>query len=299
MTRTTPPRPLDVEALFPALAPLVRNATRLHPRRGTPTVEHSSIGGPVLWPAGEPWPVCPEASHRIISGREVTGPVPLVPVLQLFARDVPTLPHPTGMDLLQLLWCPVEEFHALDRPLLLWRDSTALDPLLELPPAPHPDADNNLVPRPCVFDPEPVTDYPYADAPEGLRERLLAHDEPFVEEEEEGWSMWDLLIVPGCKVGGFPSWTQEPDWPICARCGGGTEHLLTLTGWEGDRNWIPREEWAVNGYTGGIEPAADQGPQAQANRAPLDVSFGDNGGLYLFACTACPEMPLDFRSDCH
>ncbi|MEU8437462.1 hypothetical protein AB0F18_32090 [Streptomyces sp. NPDC029216] len=64
MTRTTPPRPLDVEALFPELAAHRGTTTRLHPRPGTPDVSQSSVGGPVLWPAHEPWPVCREAHGR-------------------------------------------------------------------------------------------------------------------------------------------------------------------------------------------------------------------------------------------
>jgi hypothetical protein len=34
------------------------------------------------------------------------GPVALVPVLQLYARDLPELPFPESTDLFQLLWCP-------------------------------------------------------------------------------------------------------------------------------------------------------------------------------------------------
>ncbi|MEV0523319.1 hypothetical protein AB0I66_07830 [Streptomyces sp. NPDC050439] len=68
MTRTTPPRPLDVEALFPELAAYRGTTTRLHPRPGNPDVSASSVGGPLLWPAEEPWPVCTEA-HRRRSGR--------------------------------------------------------------------------------------------------------------------------------------------------------------------------------------------------------------------------------------
>ncbi len=60
MPRTTPPRPLDVTVLFPELAPMARTAVRLHPRTGTPTAADSSIGGPLLWPAEEPWPTCPD-----------------------------------------------------------------------------------------------------------------------------------------------------------------------------------------------------------------------------------------------
>ncbi|MGW6482874.1 hypothetical protein ACWGDS_34270, partial [Streptomyces sp. NPDC055059] len=51
---TTPPRPFDVTALFPQLAPLARTATRLHPRPGSPTAHDSSVGGPLLWPAAGP-----------------------------------------------------------------------------------------------------------------------------------------------------------------------------------------------------------------------------------------------------
>ncbi|MYS07021.1 hypothetical protein GTW71_11375, partial [Streptomyces sp. SID6041] len=61
---TTPPRPFDVTALFPQLALLARTATRLHPRPGSPTVHDSSVGGPLLWPADEPWPYCEEPHDR-------------------------------------------------------------------------------------------------------------------------------------------------------------------------------------------------------------------------------------------
>lgn len=64
MTRTTPPRPLDVEALFPELTAYRGTTTRLHPRPGDPDVLDSSVGGPMLWPADEPWPVCTEAHGR-------------------------------------------------------------------------------------------------------------------------------------------------------------------------------------------------------------------------------------------
>ncbi|MFI9307205.1 hypothetical protein [Streptomyces triculaminicus] len=64
MTRTTPPRPLDVEALFPELAAYRGTTTRLHPRPGSPAVSDSSVGGPMLWPVDEPWPVCDEAHGR-------------------------------------------------------------------------------------------------------------------------------------------------------------------------------------------------------------------------------------------
>ncbi|MFI9101831.1 hypothetical protein ACIGXA_15050 [Streptomyces fildesensis] len=64
MTRTTPERPVDVEALFPELSAHRRMGTRLHPRPGAPAPDQSSVGGPFLWPAGEDWPVCREPHPR-------------------------------------------------------------------------------------------------------------------------------------------------------------------------------------------------------------------------------------------
>lgn len=64
MARTTPERPVDPEALFPELSAFRRTATRLHPRPGRPGVGDSSIGGPLLWPADEPWPTCAEPHGR-------------------------------------------------------------------------------------------------------------------------------------------------------------------------------------------------------------------------------------------
>ncbi|MFD7500488.1 hypothetical protein [Streptomyces sp. NPDC059850] len=58
MTRTTPERPVDIEAMFPELAEYRRTSTRLHPRPGTPKPQESSVAGPFLWPADEPWPMC-------------------------------------------------------------------------------------------------------------------------------------------------------------------------------------------------------------------------------------------------
>jgi hypothetical protein len=56
--RSTPSPPLDITSVFPGLAAFARQAVRLHPRRGEPGPQDSSMGGPLLWPAGEAWPVC-------------------------------------------------------------------------------------------------------------------------------------------------------------------------------------------------------------------------------------------------
>ncbi|WLQ69241.1 hypothetical protein OG279_37885 (plasmid) [Streptomyces sp. NBC_01201] len=153
MTRATPPRPLDVEAVFPALAAHRRTTTRLHPRHGSPGTQDSSVAGPLLWPADEPWPVCtavhPKGTGHLLSdvrlsrriledsrGREYTAeeqrlidgmtagnhlpelrddaPLPMLAVAQLYAHEIPDLVGPEDHDLLQVFWCPFE-VHGTDR----------------------------------------------------------------------------------------------------------------------------------------------------------------------------------------
>jgi hypothetical protein len=46
------------EERFPGLAPFACAATLLHPQPGQPSLHDSHVGGPLLWPAGEPWPTC-------------------------------------------------------------------------------------------------------------------------------------------------------------------------------------------------------------------------------------------------
>ncbi|MET9956592.1 hypothetical protein ABZ135_34280 [Streptomyces sp. NPDC006339] len=60
MSIHTPYRPLDITIPFPELRAWARTATRLHPIPGSPTAADSSVGGPLLWPADEEWPVCGE-----------------------------------------------------------------------------------------------------------------------------------------------------------------------------------------------------------------------------------------------
>ncbi|MBC2866821.1 hypothetical protein H1R13_18110, partial [Streptomyces mexicanus] len=181
MSFTTPPRPFDVAAVFPQLAPLARTATRLHPRPGSPTVHDSSVGGPLLWPADEPWPHCegphekgatsvvlspddvrvlrrnraaitsrrhlgrpaslptPEelaTSKRIRQGRPwPEGPIAMLPVAQLYARDVPLPVSPPGADLLQVLWCPFDH-PTHPRTALFWRAAAKVTDVLADPPEP-------------------------------------------------------------------------------------------------------------------------------------------------------------------
>ncbi|MFD0152937.1 hypothetical protein ACWGQ4_04935 [Streptomyces sp. NPDC055721] len=57
----------------PALAAYARPATLLRPTAGDPGPHDSSVGGPLLWPADEPWPVC-RASHVVWKRERLSEP---------------------------------------------------------------------------------------------------------------------------------------------------------------------------------------------------------------------------------
>lgn len=69
---TTPARPFDILAVVPELVVYAKDAIRLHPRRGVPGPAASSVAGPMLWPADEPWPTC-QLPHMVQIEREATA----------------------------------------------------------------------------------------------------------------------------------------------------------------------------------------------------------------------------------
>ncbi|CAM5523272.1 hypothetical protein SAVIM338S_03980 [Streptomyces avidinii] len=276
---TTPPRPVAVEELFPELAPLRREAVRLHPRAGDPTRHDSSVGGPLLWPADEPWPVCDEEHWEVESDVRHEAAVPCVPVAQVFRADAPAVPYSPGTDLLQVLWCPFDHEDCAPLPLVRWRDSAAVGAALPAPP-PHPGAPREHVPRPCAVRPEVVTEYPDADLHQNrdlydaLRNRLdqLERDTGLLYEPH-------LSVAPGIKLGGYPGFCQGAWWPDCAGCGQRMEHLLTVADHEYDgetwRTWLPVEDE-------GRVPGADAVP---------GLELGGGGGVYVFECRTCAGRP--------
>lgn len=294
MTRTTPPRRVDVAAVIPALAPLARTATRLHPRPGNPSPQDSSVGGPLLWPVSEPWPHC-DRRHELdgvnparsladvrlerriraaADGRSMTereravlarigsarmgpittppvvqpyeGSIPMLPVAQLYARDVPGLCPPDGTDLLQVLWCPFDHppQEYMPRTALFWRAADLVTDVRTVVPEPVEVQHEGYVPEPCTVAPEQVTEYPAPlELGKHLREEVQTHmvDADLYDRE--------LCVAPGWKVGGWIHWgLTDPYAQPCPSCGTPTEPLLTIAGyeWDGaDTSWIPYEDRAA------------------------------------------------------
>ncbi|MGW1269971.1 hypothetical protein [Streptomyces sp. NPDC002491] len=343
--RTTPARLVDVTAVVPRLAPLARTATRLHPRPGSPTPYDSSVGGPLLWPADEPWPYCdkphewdqvnevlspqdvrrqrrvraaaanrpggdPQGSRytreesaideRIKVGRPwPKGPIALLPVAQLYVRDVPTLRPPghAGADLLQVLWCPFDH-PAQPETALFWRSAAAVTDILDTPPEPPAIQYPGYLPEPCLLAPEQITEYPdFRELDKELRHQLEEwrrwqaadtpldrSDTPCSKDFYSGLYRDRLSVAPGWKVGGWTRWDlTDPEPRLCPSCGADMDPLLTIASAEwntGDPDWTPIEDRALSSST--TEPAP-------WNPTMLDLARGYD--LQLHVCPASPDHP--------
>ncbi|MER7278436.1 hypothetical protein ABT369_28745 [Dactylosporangium sp. NPDC000244] len=262
MTRTTPPRPLDVTAGFPELNAHTTTATRLHPRPGAPAVTQSSIGGPLLWPAGEPWPVCDVDDHD----DPVPLPTPMIPVAQVYRHDAPDFAGPDGTDVLQVLWCPLDHLDEGYNPLVrvFWRRAAGVTRVLAEPPAPA-EVHEEYVPAPCVVHPERVREYDYIGSLPG---DLAAR----VRERFGSRYQYDLSLAPGWKLGGFANWSLTDPLPMdCEACGAPMTLLFTAASSEGPASWQPLEDAPVT---------------------PTGIVIGRGYSLYVFRCPASFEHPV-------
>ncbi|WP_372346812.1 hypothetical protein [Streptomyces sp. KL116D] len=96
----------------------------------------------------------------------------------------------------------------------------------------------------------------------------------------------------GIKVGGYPTWTQDPylahvlraapgAWTTCA-----TINSAEFDG-ESWRTWLPVEDTPATGTIWDL-------PYEERSRiqcAP-GLMLGDMGGIYLFECLRCPDGAL-------
>lgn len=249
------------------LTPFARATVRLHPRAGTPTARDSHIGGPLLWPADEPWPHCPDTARNETARNETAPgvihtlaaeleaahprdkPMPLGGVAQFFRRDFPKLPFPDGTDLLQVLFCP-DPHNSPDYwgpgVQVVWRDSAGVTVLLESPPAPFQSDYYEYLPvQSCSFAPCEFVDHPHpSELPAELNAMLPFTNEhgDFVDDEAEAaWSP----VVTGSKLGGLNFWwtSRSQDFPLtCSDCGSGLELLLALETLESQDDYCPCDQ---------------------------------------------------------
>jgi hypothetical protein len=292
LRRSTPAPILDVGAVFPILRARARVGLRLHPRRGPdPGLAASKMGGPIVWPAGEAWPVCSEnevtsdvdnPNHQ--NAYTVTHDEPYVPVLQLRKSEIPEMPFPWGADVMQLLWCPHYHGECLG-PICraYWRSEAELRAGSISPPAAS-TAERHLLPRACVLYPERVTEYPAAS--ELTHEaRQSIHDEIQRRIPGEPYAYERLLsCASGTKAVGHPDWIQDPEIPTCG-CGSDMEYMLTIASYEWSVNTVDR--WCPIEDRVGWDVAMAGHGEGETGQTAAGLYIGDCGSVYLFVCRAC------------
>jgi len=271
-TFATLPRPVKVLDAFPSLKPLQRLAHRLHPRPSDTAMSpaESSLGGPILWPEGDPWPEC-----------ETFG-IPYTPVLQLRLDDSPPpVKFKPGSDLFQLLWSPRKHGQSeLPKPLAFWRKAKECTPAN--PPPASPYAMDRFVPIPCRLHPEPVLEFPdWATAKvTPFRQQLEAWKAPGGADPVVYYRK-NLSTAPGTKIGGYPNWLRDDgSAPTCTICRRGLDFLLTIDGREWRTpSWIPASETELAKANSDLDGLAG-------------LRFADRGNLHLFVCRRCDDWPI-------
>ncbi|MFF7725355.1 hypothetical protein [Streptomyces sp. NPDC008001] len=209
------------------------------------------------------------------------GPLPLIPLVQLYARDVPGLPCPEGTDMLQVLWTPFDEIEGCSGAVQLrWRLSSEVREVLAAPPEPAYVDMSDHVPTPCVLHPEQVREFP----PVHLLTEEQAHRlDAWTKERPAAYQQvdyeGDLSVAPGWKLGGWPAHFtyRKPAGSKelqCGECGGPVDALLTVDSaeWDGrSRSWCPVED--VDG---------DPCP----TKTPTVVTVGRGFALQIYTCVS-------------
>ena len=280
--RHSQPPPFDLLRVK-EFAEAARISVRLHPRRGrVADVAASKLGGTILWPKAEPWPLC-----------EVHGQ-PLLPVAQLTAADFPETPFPRRTDLMQVLWCPADHAEAGYAPLprIFWRKAASIRDRLKRMPASENVEKQDYVVCPCRLNPERVIEFPHGDEFDTRLRTVLA------EVENEYTKVVDyfrsLGPATGWKVGGWIDWIHWPKYPVCDSCGKPMQHLLTISSSEWNCDQADRMRWLCIEERDAYQKAlSSKDVRARlALQMPADIMIGDMGNEYLFICYDCDPSAL-------
>ncbi|GAA4910665.1 hypothetical protein LX16_2678 [Stackebrandtia albiflava] len=277
--RTTRPRPFDMEERYPFLAAYRRTAVRLHPRPGNPGVTDSSVGGPLLWPADEPWPVCEDTDHdetpyatiadvrrerlliatrNLEQARGGDGAAHHEAFLALRRSSRARVPEGSGGGFIGVAQLFARDVPDLPRPAgtdllqVLWCPYTH-EREEYLPSVRLVWRDSAAVTTP-IEDPSPTV---WAGEPGYVPESCVVHPEPVPEYPLAMWAGTPTLdgledyddewaVTHGWKVGGWGGYCgyTDIDLPECG-CGAVTEPLLTVGNGEWsthDGRWRPVED---------------------------------------------------------
>lgn len=134
-----------------------------------PTARDSSVGGPMLWSADEPWPVC-AIPHKRSSGFRYTEVMRKREILeQARRRDARSGPTAGEIEIIDGFKRGRHAPHLADtrhnlHVRLLRRHSEDIGTPLTEHPVPEAVGREELVPAPCVLHPEDMVEHPYLEA---------------------------------------------------------------------------------------------------------------------------------------
>lgn len=330
MTRTTVPRPFDPVSLFPELAAHARTATRLHPRPGRPSATGSHVGGPLLWPADEPWPRCSQP-HRVqerhpvpadLAGRLGARPDP-IKTAQLYPGyfgiehgDTGTrlITHVTRPAAVPSPLLPVVQLRAQDVPDLPTPPGKDMLQVLWCPQV-HPEDREQYGPavqlrwrsQAHIGAPSPAPPAPALEPDEMFRPRpCILHPEQVVE-----YPWWQELperlagqvraFDDSCEFG-QPSYyavSQARGWKAGGYANWGTSDRqpMTCDGCSEEMTLVLSMTSSESfGGTWRTEQEADVEPSWSDLRwrdidRPTGVTVGWDDALRIFACLSCPGTP--------
>lgn len=327
MTRTTPPRPVDIAAEFPRIAPYARTATRLHPRPGAPDIHTSSIGGPLLWPVDEPWPVCHEPHSEewpfkrlatvrqerriqsLIAGRTRAGEGKVftaeeqADLTRLIFEEVAAEGPATMLAVAQLYVRDVPDLESppgTDLLQVLWcprEHPPEYCPAVTLRWRRSADVKEVLDPQPepVVVENDDYVPEPCVLHPEQIVEYPYLGDLPGDLEqqikpwdEENGYLYQEALsICTGWKIGGHANGNLTDPGPMICECGATMELLMAIDSFE----------WADVEF--GWRPLEDAKPPEfqtyPSPSRPTGINISRGYGLWVFTCPVSFAHPHGLR----
>lgn len=207
---------------------------------------------------------------------------PLNFVLQLYKKDFPSFYFPDDTSLFQLFRCPnrecpeayAEPYYSDLKMFHFYFNESPSDNKQLIKPVHQLTEFEAEVPD-CYLKPIVGDDFPNYDDFEGDDFSDIA--ERYNEDLSEAF-MEEYTAVQGSKFGGYPSYTQPPDYPVCS-CGKTKEFFFQLSS-EDIEDGVPKppppDKWSAHG-----------------------IMIGDVGNIYYYVCKSCGPQTIESNWDCY
>lgn len=205
---------------------------------------------------------------------------PLNFVFQLYKKDFPTFYFPEETNLFQLFRCPNNDCpdaysEKYDHKMFtFYSNSSPMTQKELLKPSCNLKELEIEVPD-CFLKPLQMDDFPNYDDFNGNDFTII--EEKFGEDVSEKF-MEEYCAIQRTKIGGYPSYTQSPEYPVCS-CGKTKEFIFQLSSEDmedGVENPPPADMWSPHG-----------------------IMIGDVGNIYFYVCKSCGKETIESNWDCY